>query len=207
MSTLTIDNLSFGGRGPYAFSVPGGQCLGLTGVSGAGKSLLLRAIADLDPHEGTVRLGDLECAAVPAPRWRRTVALLPAESSWWLDTVSEHFRDFDGVPEQDLESLGFRRETGTWQISRLSTGEKQRLAVLRLLENRPGALLLDEPTASLDAASIRRVEELLLDYGRRNEAPLLWVSHDSGQLDRVAGARLDMRPDGTLESPGGDHGR
>jgi ABC-type iron transport system FetAB ATPase subunit len=68
-------------------------------------------------------------------------------------------------------------------------------------------VLLYEPTASLDAASIRGVEELLLDYGRRNGVPLLWVSHDSGQLDRVAGTRLDMRPDGTLDQAGGRHGR
>ncbi len=195
---LEVTDLAFRGRGPYSFAIRGGECLGLAGPSGAGKTLLLRALADLDPHRGRVRLGSLVCDQVPAPLWRRKVALLPAESLWWHDRVGDHFTDFDRIPARFLDLLGFEPSVGDWQVSRLSTGEKQRLAILRLLQNRPGALLLDEPTASLDADNISRVEELLMDYCRQHLAPVLWVSHDPDQLDRVADQRMVMTTDGRL---------
>lgn len=207
MSRLEIHNITFRDHGPYSLEISGAECLGLSGASGSGKTLLLRAIADLDPHGGSLRLGRMLCSEVPAPIWRRTVALLPAESCWWRDTVGEHFRDFSSVGGDRLNRLGFEPDVGSWQISRLSTGEKQRLAILRLLENRPGALLLDEPTASLDAANIEKAEQLLLDYGRSNEAPLLWVSHDPAQLSRVADRSLFMDENGDLIDQGDSNGR
>jgi ABC-type iron transport system FetAB ATPase subunit len=206
MSRLEIKDITFRDRGPYSLTIDGGECVGLQGASGAGKSLLLRAVADIDPHGGSLRLDQLVCAEIPAPRWRKTVALLLAESFWWLDVVAEHFHDFSGIAAQQLQSLGFDRDVGDWQVSRLSTGEKQRLAILRMLENKPAALLLDEPTASLDAVNIGKVEQLLLDYGRSNNTPLLWVSHDRDQLERVADRRFFMQEDGKLILEGGADG-
>ena len=203
MSQLIIENLRFRDRGPYSFAIAGGECLGLQGASGAGKTLLLRAIVDLDPHQGSLRLDDLECDNIPAPQWRKKVSMLPAESCWWMDVVEDHFQNFSAVPQEHLARLGFGPEVGGWQVSRLSTGEKQRLAILRMLENRPRALLLDEPTASLDRANSNGVEQLLSEYGRTNNAPLLWVSHDPDQLDRVADRCLFMQVDGSLKPCGG----
>jgi len=146
------------------------------------------------------------CAEVPASRWRRTVALLPAESAWWLDQVAPHFRDFAALPGDWLTDMGFGPEVGEWQVSRLSSGEKQRLALLRVLENRPRALLLDEPTATLDGANVEKMEGLLLAYAREHGVPLLWVSHDPAQLARLTGRCLWMDENGTL-SEGGTDGR
>ncbi|HFQ90279.1 MAG TPA: ATP-binding cassette domain-containing protein [Desulfobulbus sp.] len=198
MPCLEVADLTFQGRGPYSLTIKGGECLGLAGPSGAGKTLLLRALADLDPHAGTARLGSLVCEQVPAPLWRQKVAMLPAESLWWHDRVGDHFTDFDRIPSRSLALLGFDPSVGDWQVSRLSTGEKQRLAILRLLQNQPGALLLDEPTASLDADNISRVEELLMDYWQQHRVPVLWVSHDPDQLDRVADHRMVMMANGRL---------
>lgn len=202
MPTLEIKNLCFQNRGPYSFSIEGGECVGLQGASGAGKSLLLRAIADLDPRTGTMQLGDINADAVPAPVWRRAVGLLPAESGWWLDRVGEHFVDFDTVDSAMLSAVGFDRSVRNWQISRLSTGEKQRLAIIRLLHNQPQCLLLDEPTASLDQGSAAQVEQLLLTYCATHMAPLLWVSHDPAQLGRVSQHRFLMEKQGRLIDTG-----
>jgi ABC-type iron transport system FetAB ATPase subunit len=180
---MEIDNLRFAGSGPFRFTVSAGECVGLSGPSGAGKTRLLRAISDLDPHEGDVFLGGLESREVLAPIWRRQVALLLAESVWWRDLVGAHFTSVD---EAHLTLLGFDRKVMAYPVSHLSTGERQRLALLRMLENRPRALLLDEPTASLDADNTRRVEALLMAYRRREAVPVLWVSHDPSQLARVA---------------------
>ncbi len=89
-------------------------------------------------------------------------------------------------------ALGFDESVFDWQVSRCSSGEKQRLALLRLLENQPQVLLLDEPTASLDPESVERVESLIKTYRERNASPVLWVSHDAGQLARVADRQLRL---------------
>jgi len=207
MNDLQLSDLIFQGRGPYNFRIFSGQIAGLQGASGAGKTLLLRAIVDLDVHQGEVRLGDMVCGEVSAVSWRKNVGLLPAESFWWFDTVGEHFR----MPVQPLigklHQLGFELDVLSWEVSRLSTGEKQRLAIIRLLQNKPRALLLDEPTASLDAANIECTEALLVDYCRQQQVPLLWVSHDSLQLERVADIEFYLENDGTLKQIHGElHG-
>lgn len=183
MSRLRIEGLKFKNIGPVHIDIEPSECISLTGISGSGKTLLLRAIADLDPHEGDVFLDDIPCAKVPAPAWRRQVAMLPAESLWWFDTVGEHFPDVD---EKRLEMLGFEKDVVSWQVSRLSTGERQRLALARLLSNEPKALLLDEPTASLDTANTGRVEQLINRYMKEADAPVIWVSHNPEQAHRVA---------------------
>lgn len=202
MSDLRLENLVFLDRGPYTFTFRGGECCGISGGSGSGKTLLLRVIADLDPHAGKIFLGNLECGRTFAPEWRRRVGMLPAESSWWYEHVGDHFSQPDHELELRLGQLGFRREVLGWDVRRLSTGEKQRLALLRMLANNPQALLLDEPTASLDAANTTRVENLLGEYCREMVVPMLWVSHNEEQLERVADRRLTMQSGGRLTAEG-----
>jgi len=80
-----------------------------------------------------------------------------------------------------------------WQVSRLSSGEHQRLALLRLLSNRPKVLLLDEPTANLDPVNAQRVEKLLEDYRTQQKSSFLWISHDTQQIQRVAARHFVLR--------------
>lgn len=200
MPDLQVTGLCFQGRGPYTFHIQGGQCLGLAGVSGAGKSLLLRAVVDLDPRTGTMSLGGVDADSLPAPSWRRMVGLLPAESGWWLDSVGAHFQNFASVDGKMLAELGFDYSAGNWQVSRLSSGERQRMAIARLLDNRPQCLLLDEPTANLDPQTAEKVEQVLCDYGRVHQAPLLWVSHDAEQLQRISGQIMHMQEGGNIDT-------
>ena len=187
----------------FNFTVAGGQCLGIAGPSGIGKSVLLKAIADMIPHHGSVFLDSVESREVPAPQWRKKVALLPAESQWWFEQVGEHFEHFDEVL---FAHFGFNEDVFNWQIAHLSSGEKQRLALVRVLLNKPEVLLLDEPTANLDQLNLEKVEALIADYKIRDQLPVLWVSHDPEQLNRVSQhiLHLDTRgcqlttPDGEL---------
>lgn len=170
--------------GPVDLTVHAGECVCVSGPSGAGKSLLLRAVADLDPHEGRVFLDGVACMDLPAPQWRRRVGLLPAESAWWAERVGDHFAD--GMDSEPLQRLGFDQKVMNWSVARASTGERQRLALLRLLANQPRALLLDEPTAALDPKNVKAVEALVAEYRARHDAPVIWVSHDPEQIARVA---------------------
>lgn len=181
--------------GPVSLAVAPGECVCITGKSGAGKSLLLRAIADLDVHEGGLWVDDTACSAVSGPQWRRLVGYLPAESAWWHDTVGEHF---GAIEEDRFAALGFDVDVLRWEVSRLSTGERQRLALLRLLANAPRVLLLDEPTASLDRDNVANAELMIAQYRRNTGAAVLWVSHDPEQVGRVARRRLWLA-DGKLE--------
>jgi ABC-type iron transport system FetAB ATPase subunit len=183
MSRLKIESLYYHNFGPISLTLSPSECVCISGPSGSGKTLLLRAIADMDPHEGEVYLDNSGCRQMTAPDWRRQVAMLPAESQWWATSVSDHF------PENSLhslEKLGFTEEVMDWEISRLSTGERQRLALVRLLRRRPRVLLLDEPTANLDAENTKRAEGVIREYVRNSSASVLWVSHDREQIRRVA---------------------
>ena len=187
---LSIKQFSFKHCGPIDLNVSDHVCFGLRGESGSGKSLLLRSIADLDEHQGEALLDDHLCSETPAPTWRKQVALLPAESHWWFDTVGEHFSDMD---ESLRDSLGFDIQVLDWQVSRLSSGEKQRLGLLRLLQHKPKVLLLDEPTANLDQENTIIFERIVAEYLRNNDACAIWVSHDMSQLSRVSSECYEMQ--------------
>jgi putative ABC transport system ATP-binding protein len=171
-----------------SFSLSVGECITVRGPSGAGKTLLLRAIADLDPNEGLVCLDGRERSTIAGPEWRCLVGYVPAEPGWWADTVGEHFSEW--TPALAFVSeLGLPEEAKAWPITRLSTGERLRLALIRALMVRPKVLLLDEPTAALDPASVAAVESLIASRVRAGLA-VLWVTHDAGQAKRVAHRRL-----------------
>ncbi|CAL93933.1 ATP-binding cassette domain-containing protein [Azoarcus olearius] len=184
MPSLRLDQLASRHVGPVSLEIAAGECVCLRGASGSGKSVLLRAIADLDPHGGEAFLDDHACSAMPAPQWRRQVALVMAESQWWAAQVGEHFAH--GLRPEWLERLGLAADAAQWEVARCSTGERQRLALLRTLMLQPAVLLLDEPTGNLDADSTRRVEALLRDYQADSGCAVLWVSHDEAQAARVA---------------------
>ncbi len=168
---------------PLDLQIPPGSLLLLSGPSGSGKSRLLRAIADLDPHAGEVWLNGRARSQWSAPDWRKQVGLLPAESHWWSDRVGDHFFQ---SPSPWLAELGFEEDVLSWSVHRLSTGERQRLALARMLALQPKVLLLDEPTANLDPVNRQRVDQLIETYRRTRKAPVLWASHDRQQRERLA---------------------
>ena len=174
---------------PVNLEVPPGTIATLSGASGIGKSLFLRAIIDLDQNQGEVLLGKLYRNAMPAPAWRRLVGFLPAESSWWRDSVIEHFTNSQKAP---LNALALEQECLKWQVARLSSGERQRLALARLQAQEPKALLLDEPTANLDKANSERVETFIQHYCRNHKTPIIWISHDREQCRRIGQRHFEM---------------
>jgi ABC-type iron transport system FetAB ATPase subunit len=182
MSGLTLKGFSTPLLDPLDLELAPGECITLSGPSGSGKSRLLRAIADLDPHLGQAWCDATAQTELSGPAWRQRVGLLPAESAWWSDQVRDHFQQLE--PKM-LELLDLPAECGDWQVSRLSSGERQRLSLLRLLTNRPDVLLLDEPTANLDQANIERTEALIERWRRDQQTAVLWVSHDQDQQRRV----------------------
>ena len=188
---LSVRALSRPGLQPVSLSIGRGECVALSGPSGSGKTLLLRAIADLDPNTGTVLLAGEDRGSMAAPGWRRRVIYVATEPGWWAQTVAEHFADWTAAREL-APRLGLPEACGGWPVQRLSTGERQRLGLIRALVLKPAVLLLDEPTSALDPDAAAAVEAAIDRIRARDGTAVLWVTHDGGQAMRVAGRRLTM---------------
>ncbi|GAB6035211.1 ABC transporter ATP-binding protein [Galenea microaerophila] len=219
-----------------SFEVAAGQIITLMGASGVGKSVLLRALADLEPHQGEVWLQHQAQSSLPAPQWRRQVMWFGAETAWWHDTVQAHFDELakwlptpstecsdkpskkvkksqnsQSCQELDdlslefaqrlkggLACLGLSASILQQPIWQLSSGEKQRLALIRGLLLQPKVLLLDEVTANLDEQSSRQVEALIHAYIQQENTSrcALWVTHDSQQSQRVSNDHFQLTAEG-----------
>ena len=184
-----------------SFTLSAGECVAVKGPSGAGKNLLLRAIADLDPNQGAITLDGRDRSTIAAPVWRHLVGYVPAEPGWWAETAGEHFREWE-TASVCLRKLGFSEEIKTWPIARMSTGERLRLALVRALMVRPKDLLLDEPTAALDDFSEAAVESLIFSRLQTGLA-VLWVTHEDAQAKRVARRRLVVEAGRVCEEANG----
>lgn len=195
-----------GGRELYrdlAFRLEEGQTLAVRGPSGVGKSQLLRQLAWLDAdrgpglqQSGELSLGGRGPGEWGAQEWRAEVCYVPQVAPPVLGSAADleqriaDFRVQRGREAADARGLAARLGMGgaTWHQpwSELSVGERQRLMLAVLLSRRPAVLLLDEPTAALDPASIEAVEELLRDI------TCVWVTHSAFQAERVADEVLTL---------------
>lgn len=171
--------------------------MAITGPSGSGKSLLLRAIADLDPNEANITLHAKPRSDYSPMEWRRRVVYVAAESGWWDESVAAHFPR-PRLATKWLSALGLSKDTLGWDVRRLSSGEKQRLALIRALAIEPDVLLLDEPTSALDQQSAQKVESVLKGF-LADGGGLLIVTHDSKQADLFAQQRLQVKADRVLD--------
>ena len=189
---LRLAGLKSALAGPFDLAIAPGECVGVTGASGSGKSLFLRMICDLDPNEGEAWLDQAARSGMPAPAWRRQVLYVPAESGWWDERIAAHFAKDQRQAAGDLVArLGLPADILDGSVSRLSTGERQRLSLTRALLMASPVLLLDEPTSALDGGGLARVEEILMERIAAGMA-LVLVTHDPAQAVRLAHRRFVM---------------
>jgi putative ABC transport system ATP-binding protein len=191
-----------------------GDRLGVIGTTGSGKTVLLRALALLDPtHTGSIRWRGQAVNGAAVPAYRALVVYLHQRPALFDGSVEDNLRHpftlrvhngrcFDRERAVELLADLGRSATFLGKSSRdLSGGEAQIVALLRAVQLDPAVLLLDEPTASLDKLTAQSVEALLDRWfaAGHGDRSLVWVSHDLDQTDRVTRRRLRMRA-GHLES-------
>lgn len=197
-----------------SLAVEGGDRVAIQGPSGSGKTLLLRALALLDPLDaGEVRLRGRAVPDVQVPAFRRQVTYLHQGPPLSEGTVEANLRlPFSLAVHHDrrfereralelLEELGRDADFLGARIDDLSGGERQMVALVRILQLDPTVLLLDEPTAALDPATAELAESLLTTWCEGEGRAFLWVSHDPAQARRVARRRL--RLEGGALAPAG----
>ena len=180
-----------------------GEIVGLVGPNGSGKSTLLRTLAFLDPpDEGTLLFrGAPACPATP--ELRRQATLLLQEPYLLKTSIFENVaygvrlrgeKDPVGRVRKALEAVGLDYDAFArrpWHA--LSGGEAQRVALASRLALRPAVLLLDEPTASVDAFSAGAVRNAILSAVRQDGTTLVVVSHDLLWLYEVASRTVGLR--------------
>ena len=149
-----------------------GEFVALLGVSGTGKSTLLRALAGLDREvSGELSVPGTVAVAFQEPRllpWRRVLANV---------SLGLRAQDPDAVARRALEEVGLTARAGAWPLT-LSGGEAQRAALARALVREPSLLLLDEPFIALDALTRIAMHRLVLRLWQRHQPAVLLVTHD-----------------------------
>lgn len=179
---LKIQNLKNEIFGPVSLQIASGNSMVVSGPSGSGKTRFMRAICDLDQAEGEIYLNDQERQQMAASEWRTKIRYVPAESFWWHETVIEHFPEGFNL-ESMMQELDLNAKLINWSISRLSTGERQRLALIRSLADNPDVLLLDEPTSALDSQRTQLVENMI-NAQLENGKIILIASHSQSQSEK-----------------------
>lgn len=182
-----------------------GQSLVVVGPSGSGKSTLLNIIGGLDrPSQGRVlfegkdlaKLDDTELARVRNRdigfifQLHHLLAQCTVLENVLVPTLVNKDRDSeDRVRERAvdlLERVGLSDHM-RHRPGELSGGQRQRVAVVRALINKPGLLLADEPTGSLDAHSSDNIAELLVELNRTENVALVVVTHSLPLAERIGG--------------------
>ena len=193
-----------------------GERIAVVGPSGSGKSLLLRALSLLDPHDsGEVLWRGSTVDARRVPAMRAEAIYLHQRPVLAEGTVEACLREPFGFAVHRQRSWN-REWAANWLSSKLgrdpgfldqetrelSGGETQIVALLRAIQLEPAVLFLDEPTSALDADTTHGLEQLVRQWfeAAPDRRAYVWVTHDPTQATRIADRTLAMRQ-GRLEAP------
>ncbi len=211
-----VSRLFRGGAGvrDLTFGVESGEIVALIGLNGAGKTTLMRlALGMLRPQHGVVRLLGHSMDAVPATVWAQVGALIEVPPAYSELTARSNLRiacllrgsDPEGTVEDSIDAwrLG---PVADRRFRHLSLGNRQRVGLGAALQHDPRLIVLDEPSNTLDPASVILLREQLTRRARAGAA-ILVSSHHLDEVSRIADRVLLMnagRLIGELDTTGSD---
>jgi molybdate transport system ATP-binding protein len=183
------------------------EVLGLFGPSGSGKTSLLEAIAGIRaPESGEIRIGGRtlfsSAQRINLPARERRIGYVPQDSLLFpnLDVKGNVAYGAQGADIRALAEILDLSPLLDRRVAMLSGGEKQRVALARALMTRPSILLLDEPLAGVDRERRDLILPYILRIRRELHVPLIYVTHDRGELDSIADRILRLDRGQLVES-------
>ena len=194
--------------------VNAGEFVAILGANGSGKSTLVRALVGLVPHGGSVKLFDTDLKAFRDHHRLGYMAQRPDISSGVPATVTEVVlsgalsrRPFFGWPSRAdraagadlIARVGMKRHANR-PIANLSGGQQQRVHIARALITEPDLVVMDEPTAGVDAESAAVFADLLAELRERGTA-IVMVAHELGPLGALVDRAVHI-VDGLVEYDG-----
>jgi len=189
-----------------SFAFDRGGTYAIIGPSGAGKSSLLRLLNRLDePTSGEVFFLGRPVSEFAPCHLRRRIGYLFQTPHMFDGTVRVNiaFAAAD-LPPDRLTALARQAQVPEHlidaEVARLSVGEKQRVALARMLATKPDIVLLDEPTSALDPSNTEAIERLILSTAANDGTTVVMVSHDPAQALRMGGTALLMAGGELLEA-------
>jgi putative ABC transport system ATP-binding protein len=195
-----------------SLQIPASGVTVLQGASGSGKSTLLRLLNRLEvPESGTVRYRGEDLADRDVLAHRREVGMVFQAPVLFPGTVADNLlvaRPQGGAAA--LPGLLARAGLGPEFLDRdagtLSGGEAQRVCLARALATEPRVLLMDEPTSALDADAARVIERLTRDLAG-DGVPVVLVTHDDAQAERVGDRVVRLREGRVVDAAGAEQAR
>jgi D-methionine transport system ATP-binding protein len=177
-----------------SFEVIEGERIGIVGVTGSGKTFLLRLLNRLSkPTSGKIYFENRDYIQIPVLQLRQQIVLVPQESKLLGMTVKDALAYpliLRGLPKQEIqqrvsmwvEQLQIPDDWLGRSELQLSAGQKQLVALARALLTQPKILLLDEPTSALDIGTAQRLLQILSQLSETQDTTVIMVNH---QLDLV----------------------
>lgn len=190
---------------PTSLTLAGGELVALIGPNGGGKTSLLRCLADVERHAGSVHIGGEDLSAALPARRPCLISFLPASRDvvWPIsarDVIALAAPLVDAQRISSLIDLLELQEFAARPISSLSTGERARVLLARALASQPRVLLLDEPLSNLDPFWALRIVEILRDFVGSGDRCAMVALHDLDQAESFD--RLVMVDQGRILADG-----
>ncbi len=190
-----------------ALDIPGGQVTSIFGESGSGKTTLLRLLNKLASCDrGEIRYNDVPIEEMDSVELRRKVVMLPQSPALFPGSIRDNlllglkFAEKPLVSDDRLrEALGFIRLNKDLHedAGKLSGGEKQRVALARVMLLQPEAFLLDEPSSALDEDTEHLIIRALAGHAREHQRTMVMVTHSkriasefSDEVVEISGGRI-----------------
>ena len=157
-----------------SFSIPTGQIVGLLGPNGAGKTTTMRMITGfLSPSSGTVKIDGIDITENPVEA-KKKIGYMPESAPLYGEMIVEDYLRYIAEiygqnPEEKVPVLCTEcglKEVMSKNISELSRGNRQRVALAHALMNDPEILILDEPTSGLDPNQVEDVRAIIREIGK-----------------------------------------